>query len=560
MTASIVARAVLAVILMVAFYGLALGMAGILLYLPYAEVVYANRLHVKLAAVCLVGAFVILAAIVPRRDRFDPPGPAVTPQRGPALFETLAQVARATGQPMPSEVYIVGDVNAWVAQRGGFLGIGGRCIMGLGLPLLQALTVSELRAVLAHEFGHFHGGDTRLGGIVYQTRAAMSRTVATLAAQGSWLQFPFLAYAKVFLRVTHAVSRQQEYVADRLAATVAGAGALAEGLKKVHGATWGYERYWQDELAPILEAGYLPPVAEGFGHYLSREHGAAVYAASVEHSLKADSHDPYDTHPALGDRLEALRSLPQGAPPEDDGPATALFRDLRELEWPLIGERARAALGKELATIPWEEVVTVHLRAWQAAAAKYADAFPGRTIGDLATRSGSTADAIGGLLARDSDEEIPADARRRAGTWALGAALTSALARAGWSIRSMPGEPVTASDRSNHLDPFAAVAALVSGALDEATWQKQCTTAAIGDIALWPASEQPATSDDAGADAIALPVPLVAQVPFSPPTRTAARPAVVMCWRCRAPLPTSAEAKGKQVRCEKCGQRQARPL
>jgi hypothetical protein len=53
----------------------ALGLAGVLLYLPYAEVVYADRLHLTLAAFCVIGALIIVGAILPRRDRFEPPGP-----------------------------------------------------------------------------------------------------------------------------------------------------------------------------------------------------------------------------------------------------------------------------------------------------------------------------------------------------------------------------------------------------------------------------------------------------------------------------------------------------
>src|SRR6266404_414268 len=123
---SIVVRALLALGLTVGFYGIAIGIAALLVYLPYAELVYANRLHLKLAIFCIVAALVIIAAIIPRRDRFEPPGPAVTSEREPDLFATIRQVATATGQPMPAEVYVVADVNAWVAQRGGVMGIGSR--------------------------------------------------------------------------------------------------------------------------------------------------------------------------------------------------------------------------------------------------------------------------------------------------------------------------------------------------------------------------------------------------------------------------------------------------
>jgi heat shock protein HtpX len=42
--------------------------------------------------------------------------------RHPQLFAEIDGVARATGQAMPADVYLVPDVNAWVAQRGGMMG------------------------------------------------------------------------------------------------------------------------------------------------------------------------------------------------------------------------------------------------------------------------------------------------------------------------------------------------------------------------------------------------------------------------------------------------------
>ena len=121
---------------------------------------------------------------------------------------------------MPSEVYLVPDVNAWVSSRGGVMGFGSRRVMGIGLPLLHVTRVAEMEAVLAHEFGHYHGGDTRLGPWIYKTRTAIGRTLEALG--DGWLQVPFRAYGNFFLRVTQAISRAQEFTADRLAATLFG--------------------------------------------------------------------------------------------------------------------------------------------------------------------------------------------------------------------------------------------------------------------------------------------------------------------------------------------------
>ena len=65
---SLAARAAAAVSLMIGFYLLALGMAALLLGIPLAEYHWANRLDLRIAVFCVLGAVAILRAIVPRRD------------------------------------------------------------------------------------------------------------------------------------------------------------------------------------------------------------------------------------------------------------------------------------------------------------------------------------------------------------------------------------------------------------------------------------------------------------------------------------------------------------
>ena len=89
------------------------------------------------------------------------------------------------------------------------MGLGSRRVMGLGLPLLQALTVPELRAVLAHEFGHLDGGDVALGPWIYSTRGALLRTLQDLHQHSQALTLPFQWFANLFFRVTHAISRHR---------------------------------------------------------------------------------------------------------------------------------------------------------------------------------------------------------------------------------------------------------------------------------------------------------------------------------------------------------------
>jgi Zn-dependent protease with chaperone function len=57
------------------------------------------------------------------------------------------------------------------------------------------------------------------------------RTIASVRAKS--IQAPFIWYGRQFLKLTHAVSRSQEFIADRVWASVAGAPAAASALKRV---------------------------------------------------------------------------------------------------------------------------------------------------------------------------------------------------------------------------------------------------------------------------------------------------------------------------------------
>ena len=93
-------------------------------------------------------------SLVPRVDRFTPPGPRLDRATHPRLFDLIQRVAVATRQEMPAEVYLLNEVNAWVTERGGVMGFGSRRVMGIGLPLMQSVSVAEFEAIIAHEFGH----------------------------------------------------------------------------------------------------------------------------------------------------------------------------------------------------------------------------------------------------------------------------------------------------------------------------------------------------------------------------------------------------------------------
>src|SRR2546430_17329295 len=114
-------RVAVALLLTIGFYGLALGIAGGLLLIAW--LFWVNGHHVnRVTAFCVIGAGVILWSIIPRPERFQPPGPALEASSNPRLFKELNDVASRVGEPMPHEVDLVPDGNPVVRQHGGSVG------------------------------------------------------------------------------------------------------------------------------------------------------------------------------------------------------------------------------------------------------------------------------------------------------------------------------------------------------------------------------------------------------------------------------------------------------
>jgi heat shock protein HtpX len=482
-SSSLAGRAVLALVLMIGFYLLALGIAGGLLYVPYAEMAYAKRLHLKLAFFCVVGAGAILWAVLPRFDKFEPPGPLLTREQHPQLFAELESVAQSVNQAMPAEVYAVPDVNAWVAQRGGIMGFGSRRVMGLGLPLMRMLTRSQFRAVLAHEFGHYHGGDTKLGPWIYKTRGAIGRTIESLG-DDSLLHFPFLWYGKGFLRITHAISRRQEFVADELAARAVGSQALIGGLRTIHGVAPAYNAYWYNECAPVLNAGYRPPLTDGFQRFVETRQIAEAISKQVDEELKEGKADPYDTHPPLKERIAAVEHLPAGDPGPADPPATTLLADVAAVEEQLLASLVNPGEAEKLKPIGWAEVSSqVYLPQWR----KLVEANHGALAGLLPEALPPVAADLKNFGKRlrtpNGDAQEDEHAEGLAGG-VVGAALTLALVERGGSADAQPGQPVTVTVGAVVMEPFGVLRALADGKLTSEAWQQQCADLGIRGVDL----------------------------------------------------------------------------
>ena len=304
---SIARRALLMLTLWLGFWLLALGLTGLLLWIPFAQSYYRSSIEFS-GAIAACAAITLAYALRPRIARDDDQAsgpPALEREQAPELFTFVERIGRDLGIVAPVEIHLVAGATAYISAKRSWYGRVKALRVGVGLPLFAWLSEREFGAVIAHEFGHFIGGDLSLGPWVYRTRVSIGATIHSLDESMFFLDAPFRTYGHWFMRLSGAVSRAQEYSADALSAQHFGAEAACAALEKIHRLDPLWTAYLAHDFGPAVDKGARVPILEGFRRFCElpvKRHAAQETIASVENRTPS----PYDTHPSLKERLFAL--------------------------------------------------------------------------------------------------------------------------------------------------------------------------------------------------------------------------------------------------------------
>jgi len=294
------------------------------------------------------------------------------PADQPELFAFLHRLADEAGAPRPKRVYLSPRVNAGVFYDLSLVNLlfPSRKNLDIGLALVNALNLTEFKAVLGHEFGHFAQRTMAVGRWVYVAHqiatqlvarrdaldgflAGLSRTDVRVAWIGWTLSLIIWAIRSLvdtaFSIVSlseRALSREMEYQADLVAASLAGSDALVHALHRLGAADVAWDRTIAF-AARQYEAGH--PVADLFAVQtrmlanLRRVSPDPMYAEPPqlpEHEREAHRlfrsdmvrvPQMWSTHPANADRESNLKRRYVAAV-IDERPAMLLFRDADALK------------------------------------------------------------------------------------------------------------------------------------------------------------------------------------------------------------------------------------
>jgi Zn-dependent protease with chaperone function len=213
---------------------------------------------VEVLTVCIVAAF-FFKGIFRRAPSHASTFDELLREDEPLLFEFIDRVCADTGAPHPKHVYVSPDVNAAVFWDSSFSSlfwpVQKNLVIGLGL--VNALTLDEFKAVLAHEFGHVAQRSMRAGtyirvvsvvveDMIYGRDAwddllrAWCRMPSRIAFFGWGLTIALwifrrllaLAYAGIHA-LNAALKRQMEFHADSVAVSVSGSDSLMRALHRL---------------------------------------------------------------------------------------------------------------------------------------------------------------------------------------------------------------------------------------------------------------------------------------------------------------------------------------
>lgn len=276
--ASYMFRATLAVLAILLFFALYTALVIGLGYLVYYACVYEmgriNKFTIILKVGAVAGAAMLfvftLKFILKLKNHKRENRIKLNNEEHTVLWGFIHTICKETGAPKPKNIYVDPDVNAYVAYTNMWLSLflPVKKELTIGMGLVSCLNLSEFKAVMSHEFGHFSQRSMKIGsyiisantiihGMIYdrdkwddlleQWRASdISLSVAAwVITPIIWVIRQVLGLFYMFLNLMYSsLSREMEFNADKVAISTSGSDAILSGLWRLDS---GFEK-WNDTL------------------------------------------------------------------------------------------------------------------------------------------------------------------------------------------------------------------------------------------------------------------------------------------------------------------------
>ncbi|MWB96176.1 M48 family metalloprotease [Flavobacterium sp. GA093] len=294
----------------------------------------------------------------------------ITKEQEPKLFGFIEEIVSVVKTDFPKKVYLSSDVNASVFYDSNFWSMFFpiKKNLQIGIGLINSVSEIELKAILAHEFGHFSQRSMKVGSYVYNVNQIIHNMLYDNDSYNSIAQswgsvngyFSFFVSLAVkivegiqwVLRQVYQVvnlnyyglSRQMEFHADAVAASVTGSEPLITSLLRLDLADHSFNKVLDYYGTKIPESIATKNVYEQ--QTLVMNFIAHKSKVQVQNDLpqltpdflnrynksKLQIENKWDTHPSTEDRISELRKLNSKELEENTRLATSLLSNKIDLQ------------------------------------------------------------------------------------------------------------------------------------------------------------------------------------------------------------------------------------
>ncbi len=294
----------------------------------------------------------------------------ITPDDQPKLFSLIHEIVNEVQTDFPKKVYLSAEVNASVFYDSSILSmfLPIRKNLQIGMALINAVTHQELKAILAHEFGHFSQRSMKVGSYVYNVNKVIYDMLDDNEALEDSIQsfanthIIFTIFVGISIKIINLIqfilrkvydivninylglSREMEFHADAISAHVAGSKALKEALPRLDLADFAYNAAINNYYANmnlkkrsknIFDEQLFLMKFTAEKHKLVFKNDlplVSINGSGLQGKSRIEIEDQWASHPSIKDRIQALDKLNITLEHTNDSPANSLIENRSKLE------------------------------------------------------------------------------------------------------------------------------------------------------------------------------------------------------------------------------------
>ena len=280
-------------------------------------------------------------------------GVEVRREDNPELFTAIDEIVKAVDCQYPKHVYVSNECNAYVYNPsiwGYMKKDGGRQNLTIGLPLLYSMNVTEMKSILAHEFGHFTQHSIQMNRIANLSEFICGSFLRSQKEMEEADDRSIKRYAKGYIRevgkvlmkqyykvapLNGVLSRAQEFDADHYSQKVIGTEGSVSALSKLSYISSRWGNFYQiltdfamnDKRAPedVYDAfAAFASVTDELGA-VKLEINVPLTEPSIAFPSRLGPAANTETHPSSSERVDAIKSYEPVDTEWDYRPALDLF-------------------------------------------------------------------------------------------------------------------------------------------------------------------------------------------------------------------------------------------